>query len=103
MAEAHNRRLKLKNHRTVEQFRVKKILATRELKANPEYKPNFVNYPLRFEEVEIALSDKELNQLQRLRFADYQENDEILRETVMRWVFRNRTRQGKLKRSASSE
>jgi len=97
-----NRQLKLKNHRTVEEFRMKEIRAERELKPVPGYKPRFVNYPLRFTEIEVELTRQEYDQLQRLRFADYQEDDEILREAVMRWYFRNRTRQGKLKESAAA-
>jgi hypothetical protein len=38
-----------------------------------------------------------------LRFADYQKDDEILREAVMRWLFRNRTRRGKLKQAAGGK
>jgi uncharacterized protein YcgI (DUF1989 family) len=98
-----NARLKLANNRTVEQFAVKEILATRELKRDPDYKPKFVNYPLQSTAVEVELSEREYDQLQRLRFADYQGDDEILREAVMRWVFRNRTRRGKLKASSASK
>jgi len=98
-----NARLKLSNNRTVEQFAVKEILATRELKRDPDYKPNFVNYPLQSTTVEVELSEREYGQLQRLRFADYQGDDEIFREAVMRWVFRNRTRRGKLKASSASK
>jgi uncharacterized protein YcgI (DUF1989 family) len=98
-----NARLRRKNHRTVEQFPVKNILATRELTRDPEYKPNFVNYPLQFTSVEVELSGREREQLQQLRFADYQDDAEILREAVMRWIFRNRTRRGRLKQSVSSK
>jgi uncharacterized protein YcgI (DUF1989 family) len=98
-----NARLKLANNRTVDQFAVKEILATRELKRDPDYKPNFINYPLQSTTVEVELSEREYEQLQRLRFADYQGDDEILREAVMRWVFRNLTRRGKLKASSASK
>ena len=103
LAERFNARLKLRNHRKVEDFPVREILATRELKADRGYKPRFVNFPLRFSEVEIELAAEEYEQLQRLRFADYQDDEEILREAVMRWVFRNRTKRGKLKESAASK
>lgn len=103
IVKADNSRLKLKNHRSVEDFPVKEILATRELTADPNYKPNFVNFPLEFTEVGIELSPLELDQLRRLRFANYQDDSEILREAVMRWIFRNRTRRGKLKQAAASK
>jgi hypothetical protein len=103
LVDDFNAKLKLRNHRTVREFPVKEILATRELKAVPGYKPKFINYPLRFSEVEIELTPKEYDQLQRLRFADYQRDDEILREAVMRWVFKNRTRRGKLKEAAAAK
>ena len=103
LVEEFNARLRLRNHRAVRDFPVKEILATRELEAVPGYKPKFINYPLQFSEVEVELTPKEYDQLQRLRFAEYQDDDEILRETVMRWVFRNRTRRGKLKESAAAK
>jgi uncharacterized protein YcgI (DUF1989 family) len=96
-------RVKLKNHRSVAEFPVKEILATRQLRRQPGYKPKFVNYPLAFTEVEVELTSAELAQLRRLRFADYQKDDEILREAVMRWLFRNRTRRGKLKQAAAGK
>jgi hypothetical protein len=80
-----------------------RILATRELSADPDYQPKFVNYPLQFTNVEIELSEQEHAQLQRLRFADYQDDAEIIREAIMRWVFRNRTKRGKLKQSVASK
>jgi uncharacterized protein len=101
--EDDNARMRLKNHRTVDDFVIKEILATRELTADPDYKPTFVNYPLQFASVQVELSELEYEQLQRLRFADYQDDEEIIREAVMRWMFRNRTRRGKLKRSAASK
>lgn len=103
MVKTDNEHMRLNNHRTVDQFPVKDILATRELTRDPDYKPKFVNYPLQFSSVEVDLSIEEHQQLQRLRFADYQDDAEILREAVMRWLFRNRTRRGKLKQAASSK
>src|SRR5258708_36204272 len=96
-------RVKLKNHRSPADFAVNRILATRELRRQPGYKPKFVNYPLAFTSVEVELTSAEVAQLRRLRFADYQKDDEILREAVMRWLFRNRTRRGKLKHAAAGK
>lgn len=98
-----NARLKLKNNRELKDFPVQQILATRELSRDPKYKPRFVNFPLQFTEVAVELDAKERDQLERLRFADYQEDEEILREAVMRWLFRNRTRRGRLKASAGTK
>jgi uncharacterized protein len=102
IVEEDNTRLKLKNHRSVEQFPVKEILATRELTADPAYRPKYVNFPLQFSKVEIELSAKEHAQLCRLRFAEHQTDDEILRELVMQWIFRHRTRRGKLRTAMAS-
>jgi len=62
-----------------------------------------VNFPLEYTEVEVALSDTEREQLRRLKFTRDQPDDEILREAVMRWIFRNRTRRGKLKASSGTK
>jgi hypothetical protein len=56
-----------------------------------------------FSKVEIELSAQEHAQLRRLRFAEYQTDEEILREVVMRWIFRNRTRRGKLRTAMASK
>src|SRR5258708_28018843 len=62
-------RVKLKNHRGVAEFPVKDILATRELRRQPGYKPKFVAYPLVFTEDEVELTGTELTQLRSLRLA----------------------------------
>ena len=96
-------RVKLANHREVAEFPVKEILATRALERDPTYTPKFVNFPLEYTEVEVKLSDTEREQLRRLKFTEDQPDDEILREAVMRWIFRNRTRRGKLKASSGTK
>jgi uncharacterized protein len=103
MVAGINAGLKLKSHRTPDQFAVSAVRSKRELTANPDYKPHFINYPLKFNAVEIAMSETEHARLRRLRYAEGQADDEILREAVMRWILRNRTRRGKLKEAAAAK
>jgi len=92
-----------RTHRTVEQFPVKEIPATGELIADPNYVAKYVNFPLQFTTVEVELSARERGQLRRLGFVDCRDDAEILRDAVMRWIFRNRTRRGKLRTTAASK
>lgn len=92
--------MRFKSQRTRADFRVRKIHADPGLKPVPGYKPEFVNYPLASTEIKVRLTDREYDQLQRLRFAGYQDDDEILREAVMGWYVNNRLRRGRLKEPA---
>ena len=81
----------LKNQRTPEDFRIKKIKSNRELTRNPNYVPKFVNYPLQMREVEIDLSEEEFKSIQRLKAKGLGKDDsEVVRTAFMMWYIRNK-------------
>lgn len=81
----------LKNQRTVDSFQVKEIRRERELKADPAYKPRFVNYPITYEPVEVELTAADYQALQDLKQHRWPGTDEdVVRGAVMTWYVDNR-------------
>ena len=84
----------LKNQRKLEDFRVKEIRTERELKPTPGYEPKFVNFPLKFEEFIIELTDEDMEQINFLKLRGLGVDDEdAVRSAVMSWYIKNRTPQ----------
>jgi hypothetical protein len=81
----------LKNQRSLDTFRIKDIKKERELKAIPDYKPNFVNFPITFEEITVELNECDLEKIAFLRKRQFPGTDEeIIRAAVMSWYLRNK-------------
>lgn len=81
----------LRTSKTVEDFRIKEIRTERELKPIPGYKPNFINFPLKIQEITIELTEQDYEQVQRLKMRGLGEDDEdAVRSTVMEWCNKNR-------------
>ncbi len=82
----------LRNQRTLDSFRVKDIRTDRELKATPGYKPQFVNFPMKFREVEIELTDDDYKQVKSLIARGLADDDEdAVRSMIFSWFARHRT------------
>lgn len=81
----------LRSSQTVKNFRVKEIRTERELRPIPDFKPNFINFPLRIQEVGVELSSVEYQQVQLLKMQGLGEDDEdVIRSVVMEWCSKNR-------------
>jgi uncharacterized protein YcgI (DUF1989 family) len=78
---------KWKNQRTVADFKSQNIKADRELYQDAGYRPAFTNVPLSISEIEIDLTDEEIEILQRLgatgKFGEV--DDEVLRYVFFSW------------------
>ncbi|MBB3932939.1 hypothetical protein GGR25_004003 [Kaistia hirudinis] len=76
-----------RTQRTVADFKVKAIRTERKLARDPDYRPEFVNTPIDYEAIEIALDAEELALLGRLaRREQYGDRDgEALRDIVFSW------------------
>ncbi len=86
-----NRYAGWKNQRTVNSFRIKEIRTERELKPIPRYKPHFVNFPLKIQEVAIELTGEDYKNVQHLKMRGLGEDDEdAVRSAVMEWYNKNR-------------
>ncbi|MEC9433455.1 MAG: urea carboxylase-associated family protein [Pseudomonadota bacterium] len=78
---------RLRSQRTPDQFRNATIKATRELRADPDYRPEFTNVPLREQPVEVSLSADEAAMLDRLARRDLYGGDDAqaLRDILFAW------------------
>ncbi|MBN9019498.1 MAG: urea carboxylase-associated family protein [Rhizobiales bacterium] len=76
-----------RTQRTVADFKVKAIRTERKLARDPDYRPEFVNTPIAYEAIEIALDAEEQALLGRLaRREQYGDRDgEALRDIVFSW------------------
>ena len=90
-AELEEEYCSLRSQKSLEQFRVRDIKTDRELKPVPGYEPNFVNYPLVLQDLEIALSEQDCADLEDLRRQKYPGTDEeVILASVMMWIRHNR-------------
>jgi len=75
-------------------FRNPAIKTERALKRDPDYKPQFVNYPLQIEELDIDLDDEDMRQLKRLTARGLADDaEDAVRSGAMTWYTKNRTLQ----------
>ncbi len=87
-----NRFGRYKNQRSLEDYRVRGIRTDRELKRDPDYKPQFTNFPLEMQQIEVQLNEQEYEQVELLisrGFAD--DAEDAIRSTVMEWYLKNRS------------
>lgn len=81
-----------KNQRSLSDFRVKAIRTERELTRDPNYKPQYVNFPLQMRKIEVELTPEDYEQVKRLKDRGYVDDDEdAIRSAVMGWYLRNRS------------
>ena len=81
----------LKGQRTPADFKVNKIKADRELQRNPNYVPEFINYPIALKAIRVELSQEEFAKAQELVTKDLGKDvGEVIRIAVMLWYIRNR-------------
>ena len=75
------------NQRTPADFKVQKIKAERELSRDTGYRPDFTNVPLTISEIDVDLTDAELDMLRRLAASGkFGETDaEVLRYVFFTW------------------
>jgi uncharacterized protein YcgI (DUF1989 family) len=76
----------LKSQRTPKDFRNPNVKATRELRRDPSYVPEFTNVPLVLQELCVKLTAEEAAALQRVRLPVYGDDDgAALRDVLFTW------------------
>jgi uncharacterized protein YcgI (DUF1989 family) len=76
----------LKSQRTPKDFRNPNVKATRELRRDPSYVPEFTNVPLVLQELSVKLTAEEAAALQRVRLPVYGDDDgAALRDVLFTW------------------
>jgi uncharacterized protein YcgI (DUF1989 family) len=75
------------SQRTPADFKVKQIKATRELRRDPDYAPEFVNTPIRYTDFPVTLDDAEYALLQKMKIGEIYGTDDgaALRDIVFSW------------------
>ena len=80
-----------KGQRTPAEFKVNTIKADRELRRNPNYVPEFVNYPITTKPIQVSLNQEQLAKTKKLMAAGLgRDVAEVIRTGVMLWYMRNR-------------
>jgi len=89
--EIERRNTGFKGQRTPDDFKVNKIKGDRELHRNPNYVPEFVNYPITVKPIQVSLDAEELAKAKRLVAVGLGKDvAEVVRTGVMLWYMRNR-------------
>ncbi|OGQ74551.1 MAG: hypothetical protein A3G40_02365 [Deltaproteobacteria bacterium RIFCSPLOWO2_12_FULL_57_22] len=89
--DVERRQTGFKGQRTSADFKVNKIKADRELRPNPNYVPEFVNYPITLKAVRVPLGREELAKAQELVAGGLGKDlGEVVRIGVMLWYGKNR-------------
>jgi uncharacterized protein YcgI (DUF1989 family) len=84
----------LQTQRAVKDFKNQKIRIDPELKADPNYDPEFVNFPIEWKDIEVVFTSAELRAIweYRGRFGDTDE--EVVRTLFFHWYLENRKKHG---------
>jgi len=78
--------------RTPADFKVNKIKSDRELHRNPNYVPEFINYPLKTRPIRVELDDNDFAKAEAMVAKGFAKDvSECLRVALMMWYSRNRT------------
>jgi uncharacterized protein YcgI (DUF1989 family) len=78
--------------RTPADFKVHKIKSDRELGRNPNYIPEFINYPLKATPIPVELSEEDFAKAEAMVVKGFAKDvGECLRVALMMWYARNRT------------
>jgi uncharacterized protein len=78
--------------RTPADFKVKKIKGDRELRRNPNYVPEFINYPLQVTPISVDVSEEDFAKAEAMVAEGFAKDvGECLRVALMMWYARNRT------------
>ena len=84
----------LKSQRTPEKFLNATIRAERELKPNPAYQPQYINFPIEWREIEVEFSDEEFRKIWKYRGTLGDTDEEVVRTLFLHWYLDNRKKQG---------
>jgi uncharacterized protein len=75
-----------RNNRTVDDFKVSDVKADRALQRDPDYEPDWVNFPLELTSVTVELDDQEyasVDEARRRKFAPGKSDGDIVRACAM--------------------
>ena len=84
----------LKTQLTLDDYRVKTIREERELKADPEYRPDFVNFPIEWKDIEVDFTSAEIQQIWTHRGRLGDTDEAVIRTIFFHWYTEHRKKHG---------
>ena len=84
----------LKSQKLPAQFLNSTIRADRELRPDPDYKSHFINFPIKWKDIEVVFSDEEFQKIWTHRGILGVTDEEVVRTLFFHWYLDNRKRQG---------
>ncbi|MFT7476278.1 MAG: hypothetical protein ACI81L_003227 [Verrucomicrobiales bacterium] len=77
---------RLKNQRSLDEYRIQGIKTDRELVRDPDFEPQFPNFPLQFENFEVELTAEDRKDVDRMKAMGKADDDEdAIRSGVFDW------------------
>jgi len=84
----------LKTQRTPKDFKNSTIKTAPELKPDPNYKPDFVNFPIEWKNIEVVFSSAEYEEIWQYRGTFGDTDDEVIRTLFFHWYLEKRKKHG---------
>lgn len=84
----------LKTQRTPKDFKNSAIKTEPELKRDPQYKPDYVNFPIEWKNIEVMFTSAEYEEIWQYRGTFGDTDDEVVRTLFFHWYLENRKKHG---------
>jgi uncharacterized protein YcgI (DUF1989 family) len=84
----------LKSQRTPKDFINPDIRTEPELKADPNYKPQYINYPIEWKDIDVIFSNEEFMKIWTYRGLFGDTDEEVVRTLFFHWYLDNRKKHG---------
>jgi len=84
----------LKTQRTPKDFKNATIRTDPELKRDTDYRPDFVNYPIKWKDIEVVFTSEEFQRIWRYRGTLGDTDEEVVRTLFFHWYLDNRKKHG---------
>ena len=84
----------LKTQRTPKDFKNPNIRLDPALKRDPNYVPDYVNFPIEWKEIEVAFTSEEYQSFWHLRGMFGDTDEEVVRTMFFHWYLDNRKKLG---------
>jgi hypothetical protein len=65
-----------------------------QLRADPNYKPQYVNFPIEWKAIDVVFSNEEFMEIWKYRGTKGDTNEEVVRTLFFHWYLDNRKKQG---------
>lgn len=84
----------LRTQRTPKDFLNSTIRTEPELRADPNYKPQYVNFPIEWEAIDVVFSNEEFMEIWKYRGTIGDTDEEVVRTLFFHWYLDNRKKHG---------